>query len=134
MVAFISLQRELTPLKRPRFWFTLAYAMLILLGVFSLIPAPDIGGSDKLMHFFVYFIFSAGFCVLVKGNKQLVLLLIGLTAYGILLEVLQGMTGYRVMDTVDMLANSAGVLVGIFTRFTPLPDWFRNVERSLIRE
>jgi len=102
-------------------------------GVLSLIPAPDIDVSDKSMHFVTYFFLSAGFTTLVRFNRSLVFVVVGLISYGILLEFLQGMTGYRLMETYDMLANSAGVVCGLIVRFSFLPEWFRKIELQLFK-
>ncbi len=119
----------LTELANPRFWFGMAYAMLILVGIMSLVPAPeiDIKESDKLMHFFTYFILSAFFTALTRFNRNLIFVAVGLIGYGILLEFFQGMTTYRFMEIYDMLANSAGVICGISIRLTLIPEWLRKI-------
>ena len=106
----------------------MAYAVLALVAVLSLIPSPDIGANDKFMHYLTYFILSAGFTTLVRHNRSLILIAVGLIGYGILLEFLQGMTGYRYMEVYDMLANSIGVLCGLLVRLSAIPCWFRRVE------
>ncbi len=108
----------------------MAYAMLAIVGVLSLVPVPDVGveGSDKLMHFSTYFLLSAGFTTLVRFNRSLLLIFIGLISYGVLLEFLQSLTGYRYMESYDMLANSAGVVCGLLVRFSSVPLWFRQKE------
>ena len=102
--------------------------VLALVAVVSLIPAPDIGGSDKLWHFITYAGLSAGFSLLVQRPGQLLLAALGLILYGVVLEYLQGLTGYRTMDSADMLANSTGVILGLPVWFTALPVWFRSIE------
>lgn len=100
-----------------------------MVGVLSLVPSPDIGGSsDKFMHFITYFILSSGFTTLTQFNRNLIFVAIGLIGYGILLEFLQGMTGYRFMEGFDMLANSAGVICGLLVRLSAIPEWFRKIE------
>jgi len=105
--------------------------MLAIVGVLSLIPSPDIGGSDKFMHFITYFILSAIFTILVRFNRSLLWVAVGLIGYGIFLEYLQGMTGYRFLDNFDMLANSVGVMGGLLLRATPAPLWFRRAENRI---
>jgi len=100
-------------LQLPRLWFTLAYALTLTVGVLSLIPAPDPGVSDKVVHFLTYAILSAGFSLIVEARKSLWLILFGLICYGLLLEWLQGLTGYRMEDMSDALANSLGVITGL---------------------
>jgi len=125
--------RPLSDLKKTRLWFSIAYAVLAIVGVLSLIPAPDIGVSDKSMHFVTYFALSAGFNILVKFDRSLIFVVFGLISYGILLEFLQGMTGYRYMETYDMLANTAGIICGLIVRFSFLPEWFRKIELLLFK-
>lgn len=109
----------------------MAYAMLALVAFVSLMPSPDIGGNDKVMHYLTYFLLSAGFSTLVRHHRSLIAVAIGLIGYGILLELLQGMTGYRYLEVYDMLANSVGVACGLLVRLSPLPLWFRRIESRL---
>jgi len=119
-------------LQMPRLWFTLAYALALVVGVLSLIPGPDIGSSDKLAHFLTYAILSASFSLIVERQKSLWLVLSGLIAYGLILEFLQGLTGYRMEDMADAVANSLGVITGLIFFFSPLHGILRRFERWLI--
>ncbi|CAG2130070.1 VanZ family protein [Cupriavidus plantarum] len=38
--------------------------------------------------------------------------LLGLVAYGVLIEILQGFTPYRDADAIDVVADTAGALIG----------------------
>jgi len=107
--------------------------MLGIVAVLSLIPVPDVGVSDKLMHFVTYAGLSAGFSTLVQHNRQLVYVAVGLIVYGIALEFLQGLTSYRYMEVYDMLANSTGVMTGLMIRLSPAASWFRRFEAKLFR-
>jgi len=118
-------------LKHPVICFSIAYALLIVVAVVSLIPMPDTGVNDKSMHFITYFGLSAGFTTLVENNKSLWVVTLGLIAYGAVLEVLQSMTGYRYMELYDLVANSIGVISGLLVRLTPIPNWFRSLESRL---
>ena len=119
-------------LQKPRLWFGLAYAITLVVGVLSLIPGPDIGGSDKLAHFLTYAMLSAGFSLIIEQRKSLWLIFFGLIAYGLLLEFLQGLTGYRMEDMADALANSLGVIAGLGFYFSPLHSVLRRLERWLL--
>ena len=109
----------------------MAYAMLAVVAVFSLMPVSGMGVSDKLLHFITYFTLSAVFTTLVRFNASLLRVAIGLVIFGVLLEFLQGQTGYRMMEVMDMLANSLGVVCGLLVRVTPLPAWSRMLEHKL---
>ncbi len=93
-------------------------------------PAPDVGGSDKLHHFIAYAILSLGFVLLVRTPLSLLRTSAGLIGYGVMLELLQSLTGYRQMEVLDMLANAAGVVAALPLWWTPLPLWFRRVEAA----
>ncbi len=124
--------RSLAPLKHARAWFAVAYCMLVVVAVLSLLPAPDMPGSDKTLHLLTYFILSATFVSLAQRQRRLLFIIPGLVLYGLLLEVLQGLTGYRQMDSLDALANGVGVLAGALIRFTTIPLWFRHIERRYL--
>lgn len=107
-------------LQLPKLWLTLACLLTLAVGVASLIPGPDMGDSDKIFHFMTYAILSASFSQIVEQPKSLWIVLTGLIGYGLLLEFLQGMTGYRLEDMADALANSLGVVVGLLFYQSPL--------------
>ena len=102
-------------------WFSLAYVQLLVVAVLSLTPAvPNVGGSDKLGHFLAYAVLSIAFSLIIRQRKSLWRILFGLIAFGILMEYLQGLTGYRYADPEDALANSIGVVFGLLFHFSPL--------------
>ena len=119
-------------LKLPKLWFSLAFTGLLALGVVSLVPVPDLGGGDKFGHFFSYAMLSAFFSLLVEQRKTLWRILLGLIAYGLLLEFLQGFTSYRSGDLADAVANSLGVMTGLAFYFSPLRRVLRKVDRWLL--
>jgi VanZ family protein len=124
----MSFAANLAPLRYSRLWFSMAYALLAIVAIASLLPAPDIGTSDKLLHLLTYAFLSVVFSTLVRLNLSLLKVVPGLILFGIVLEFLQGLTGYRTMDVNDMLANSVGVFLGLIVRLTPIPVWFRQLE------
>ncbi len=119
-------------LKLQKLWFGLAFIGLLALGVVSLIPAPDLGGNDKIGHFIAYAMLSAWFSLLVEQRRTLWRILLGLIVYGLLLEFLQGLTSYRSGDLADAVANSLGVMTGLGFYFSPLRRVLRKVDRWLL--
>ena len=107
--------------------------MLLMVGIVSLIPAPDVGVSDKLSHLVTYFILAVWFSLLAANRAILGWTVIGLIAYGILLELLQGMTVYRYAEWGDVLANASGTMAGILLYFSPLPRLLNYVDSKLAR-
>ncbi len=120
-------------LRLPRLWFTLQWAGVIAVGVLSLMPAPDMGGSDKLLHFIAYGAMSGGFAVLLDRWPARLAAALAVAAYGVLLEYLQGLTGYRMFDPADMLANAAGAALGLLFGWQPLLVRFRRFDRLVAR-
>ena len=119
------------PLKLARTWYACGVMMLIVVALVSLLPAPDVGVSDKLSHLLTYFVLGAWFGMLARDPVVLVWTLIALIAYGMLLELLQGQTGYRFAEWGDVIANSVGAFVGVVLYFTPLRHLFHSVDKRL---
>ncbi len=107
-----------------KLWYALGALMLMAVAYVSLMPAPDIGVSDKVSHLVTYFLLAGWFGLLARNSGMLVLSLVGLIAYGMIIEVLQAQTGYRFAEWGDVLANSAGCLLGATLYFTPLRRLF----------
>lgn len=96
--------------------FALATGVLLLLAIAvgSLMPdppMPDAPNSDKLAHLLGYACLAGWWAISLPKRPLLVLLLA--SAFGIGIEFLQGQTAYRSFDPIDMLANSAGCLLGL---------------------
>ena len=119
-------------LKLPKLWFVLACIGLLSLAVVSLMPVPDIGGSDKFGHFISYAMLSAYLSLLVEQRKSLWRIVFGLIAYGLFLEFMQSLTDYRSGDLADALANSLGAITGLAFYFSPLRRILRTVDRWLL--
>ena len=75
-------------------------------------PALDFTASDKLGHLAAYGVLMLWFCMLYPKRRARVLCGVGFVAMGVGLEIVQGMTGFRTYDALDMAANSAGVVLG----------------------
>jgi VanZ family protein len=94
-------------------WRVLGWLGIALTLVVSLMP-PTLdssgGHADKIVHL-------AGYAVLTFWWAQLVTrqrwkLAIAVVLFGIIIELLQGLTPARQPDLLDALANSGGVLLG----------------------
>ena len=119
-------------LKLLRIWYALGLLMLIGVATISLMPMPAVGGvSDKFSHLLTYFLLAGWFGMLARNRFMLIWILVGLIAYGMLLELLQGQTGYRYAEWGDVAANGTGALVGVTLYFTPLRRLFRFVDNRL---
>lgn len=120
-------------LKLIRAWYLLGLLMLLIVGALSLMPAPEVGVNDKLGHVITYFVLGAWFGLLAPNRLVLSWTVVGLLGYGILLELLQGMTSYRFAEWADVVANGGGILMGSLIYFTPMTRLLALVDRRLAR-
>ncbi len=97
----------------PRHWQMLAWAGWASITWLSLTPVPPqpftFNGVDKLEHAGAYLLVAS--CFLHAYPRARWPVALGLIAWGIVIEFLQGWSGYRYRDVWDMLANSSGVLL-----------------------
>ena len=113
-----------------RLWLLCGWVMIGLVILFSLIPAPpilDVSQGDKLLHLGGYALLMAWFAQVYRRPGSRMCVALGLTAFGITLEVLQGMTGWRSFESSDMVANTAGVLLGWLLAPPRGPELYRRV-------
>ena len=89
---------------------------LILLSLVK-IPAYNLGVShlDKWQHCFAYFVLSISWLTVFNKKKKKLLTVVCCILLGIIIEILQNkLTSYRTGDYHDVIANSLGVLLGLF--------------------
>jgi membrane associated rhomboid family serine protease len=131
-MASISLsQDDRQGLSLIRLWYACGAAMLFAVAFVSLMPAPAIGVSDKLSHLLTYTLLSGWFCLLARRRTALAGSIVGVIAYGMMIEVLQGLTGYRYAEWGDVIANGAGCLLGALGYLRPLRRSFALVDHKL---
>jgi len=118
-----------------RFWLAGGWLLILLVVTLSLIPHPPepmtFENSDKLEHTFAYAMLTLWFCQIYRAIKPRLAVMLALVGLGVGLEFVQGWTGYRMFDVMDMLANSTGVLLGWLLSRTPLGHAFIYIERRL---
>lgn len=94
-------------------WLALSWVWVAVVFYLSLTPRPpepfSFSNADKLEHMLAYGLLMLWFCQLQFTRTWLAAAFV---AMGIGLEFLQGMSGFRHFDYADMVANSAGVLMG----------------------
>jgi len=122
-----------------RIWLLLGWGMVAAVVVLSLIPLDvDLGeGRDKLAHFAAYGSLSFWFGMLFGGRARQLRIALAFAALGVVLEFLQGLTGYRTFDPADMLANAIGAALGWGLVQTPLRNglgWAEQLIGALTRK
>lgn len=107
-------------LQFPCLWQAIGWLFVIGLVVISLLPnppQPPVVSWDKAQHGFAYAGLMLWFAQAFTARLRWLGFLLGL---GVVIEFLQSWTGYRHFDFGDMLANTVGVLSGLFLSLTPL--------------
>lgn len=101
-------------LRKP--WLALGWLWVAVVLYLSLMPHPPepvrFPGIDKLQHAFAYGLLMLWFCQVYVRRTQRLFAAVLLAALGMVVELLQGMTGYRHFEPGDMVANATGVLLG----------------------
>lgn len=110
---------------KPWLRYTLSAIYLVTIVLLSLLPTSDLpdvplfSGEDKYIHICMYLGlgFLACWSLDFRDRKQLpslIYLLVGVTFWGVLMEILQRlMSNGRGMEFMDMLANFAGAIAGL---------------------
>ncbi len=120
-----------------RAWLTGGWLLVVCVWYLSLTPIPPqpftFSFADKFEHGFAYASLSLWFCQIYLQRKARVELVLWLVAMGVLIEILQGLSGYRYFEYADMLANSTGVLIGWLLARTAFGRLFVWIESRAVK-
>ena len=98
-----------------RLFIAIGWGLVAAILWLSLTPQPphvDFEQSDKVGHFIAYGSLMFWFCQLYRGTRSRIAYAAGFIAMGIAIEFVQGATGYRSFEVMDMVADAIGVLLG----------------------
>jgi VanZ family protein len=122
------------PLRHQRLWLAMS-AVLVAVTVYASLetgvslPVPS--GFDKVEHFTAYCGLAVWFTGLYPRSRYWKVVL-GLLALGIGLEIAQGVMRLgRSADVFDVVANAAGVGIGLLLAYRLTGSWARRVESWL---
>lgn len=123
--------------------YTIAIVWVVVIAILHAIPGsdfPEVSFSDffqldKLIHTVIFMVGVYLFAVVLKKQQKIQFLryiVISFIAYGLLLEVLQGLVFIeRSADILDWLADTIGVFLGvwIFKKF-PYPVSMNSAKKD----
>ena len=125
------------PFRFPKLWLAAGWLLIIVIILLSLWPkppeVPTFEHSDKLAHLIAYSILTLWFTNIYRQRSRHLLLGAAFVGLGICLEVLQGLTDYRMFSYSDILANGSGVLLGIILARTHLSSMLMQLDTWLLQ-
>ncbi len=121
---------------RKTWWMAGGWLLVAVVVYLSLSPQPPevlpFSASDKFKHCLAYGSLSLWFCQIYVRVRQRAAVVAVLIAVGIMLEFVQGWSGYRTFEIADMVANGIGAVLGLILAHTPLGRsllWFEKILR-----
>jgi VanZ family protein len=131
------------PLRRVQSWRLANAGLLLLVLVMTLMPedwfwpgqrpAHDwIENADKWLHGLT-FAFLAVWFAGQYAAKAYWKIGIGLMVYGLLIEVCQWLVGYRMAESLDIAADTIGIVIGLALASAGLGGWAPGFEAWMAR-
>jgi VanZ family protein len=122
------------PLRFRRTWMLVGWALVLIVVYASLTGNPVVtkaGINDKFEHFAAYGTLSFWFAGIYPRSRY-AMIAAGLFLLGVSMEFLQGlMREGRVQDYLDVIANTAGIAMGLTVAIFWLGGWAQRLERVL---
>lgn len=124
-----------------KLWLSIGWALVVLVTYLSLgsgpLPIDTIARDERTLVYGISHVLAYGtlmwwFLQLYPVSHRPIIAL-GLIAMGIVLEVLQGFTPDRDAEYLDVVANTAGVILGWSLGKTRLSRTLERIERQVIR-
>ena len=130
-----------------KLWLLMGWVLVALIVVLSLWPKPLVvlslwpkspemigfGQSGKLSHILAYMTLMLWFANIYPQKVYQLRSTIAFFAMGVGLELLQGLTGYRIFKYTDMLANGIGILLALYLAKTSLATCLLHLDARLVR-
>ena len=124
------------PLRLLRLWKAMGLMGVCLLIQQSLTPSPTdlmaFPGGDKLLHFSAYLSLMVWFGFIYLPGKVYLGIGVGLILIGMILEILQKITGYRSFEYSDLIFSFLGVIAGWFLARTRVSMALIHFEKVLM--
>lgn len=127
------------PLRYARHWQLCSVILLLLVLIAALMPAavwfwsegmpmpPWLRHTDKWLHGFTFVVLAVWFSGQ-YGKSAYWRIALGLLAFGVLIEVLQGLIRYRMAEWYDIGADALGIVLGLLIAVAGLGGWALRFE------
>jgi len=129
------------PLRHEKRWRIAGVLLLFAVLAATIMPSlwwPDFLPSrllsmDKWLHLLTFLFLSLWFAGQYARSSYW-RLVVGLIAFGLLIEVGQSMISYRAAEFADLVADVCGIAIGLIIAIAGLGGWSLRFEQWLIRE
>ncbi len=125
------------PLRHKKRWRLAGFVLLLGVLVATIMPTLwlwplplDILRADVWLHLLTFFFLSVWFAGQYSRSSYW-RLVVGLTAFGILIELIQRMISYRSAEWMDLAADVGGIGIGIVVAMVGLGGWSLRFEQWL---
>ncbi len=127
------------PLRYARHWQLGSVILLLLVLIAALMPAAVwfwsdglpvadwMRNADKWAHGLTFAVLALWFSGMYRRSAYWKLA-IGLLAFGVLIEVLQGLVRYRMAEWLDLGADTLGIAIGLALALAGLGGWCLRFE------
>jgi VanZ family protein len=125
------------PLRYASLWQSLGILLLATIALGSLAPVSfespgfTIPHFDKVLHFTAYALLTAWYLVAFPGRHARVTIPLLIFCMGVMIEWLQGLTGYRTASLADAAADLGGILLAAWLMTRPLQQALLMIEKQL---
>ena len=129
------------PLRHEKRWRVAGIFLLIAVLAATIMPTlwwPQFPHSaimsvDKWLHLLTFLFLSMWFAGQYARSSYW-RLVVGLVAFGVLIEVGQAMISYRTAEAMDLVADVCGIAVGLIIAIAGLGGWSLRFEQWLERD
>lgn len=119
-----------------RVWLGICLSGCAVLVYACLMPNPPqpqgIAYFDKVEHILAFCVLGAGFGAILQDCH--VRVLVGLALLGGVIELLQSLTAYRSGDPLDMVADVAGIIIGLLMARFGMMRWLYYIDQHAFPE
>jgi len=114
-------------------WLTIGFILVVLVLYFSLTSSPveidlDINYQDKFFHVLAYFTLMFWFSQIYHEKIWRSIYAVSFVLMGVGLEYLQSFDPERYYEFADMLANMAGVILGLLLALTSAKNILLHID------
>ncbi|HVH36084.1 MAG TPA: VanZ family protein [Tahibacter sp.] len=114
------------------FWRGIGRGLLLASVVVALLPAPAgmnrIANGDKIAHAAAFAFLMLWYAQIYAQSRDRLRCALGLVGLGLSIELLQSLVPYRSADVWDLVADTAGVGLGLLLARSPLGDLLSRCE------